>query len=237
MTATSFAAILLAVLGAAVAAVVVRGRARRHGLHQRWAVDGLFVMIAAGLLVGHVADVALYRFDELSADWRAILPGSGGACSLGAFIGGGLAGYLWFRRAPEGLWRYADQLAVALTLGWGIARLGCFVSHDHLGAPTPLPLGALSSGRHDLGLYEAILALSIWAALLALEGRPRQPGRLLLVAALAFAAARFGLEFLAEDPRYLGLTLVQWAMPWSLLLLRILQRPCSARTIRSKAFA
>jgi phosphatidylglycerol---prolipoprotein diacylglyceryl transferase len=203
----------LAVAGAAAAAVTLRARCRGRELSPRAAVDALFVIIAAGLLAGHAADVVLYRPAELARSWTAILPGSGGACSLGALAGGGLAGWVWLRRRAQ-LWQYADELAVALSLGWGIARLGCFATHDHLGAVTASPLGVAAAGafRHDLGLYEAILALGICGALVALGRRP--PGMLAAAAAVLFAGGRFAIErWRVDDPRYLGLTLVQYVMP------------------------
>ena len=166
----SLVAALLALAGVAAAAAVVRARARREGLGVRPAVDGLFVMIAAALLIGHAADVALYRWDELARDPAAALPGSGGACTLGAVLGGGLAGLLWFRRDPAALWRHADNLTVGLTLGWGLGRLGCFATHYHLGRLTTSPLGVSTPAgpRHDLGLEEALMVLALHALLRAL---------------------------------------------------------------------
>jgi phosphatidylglycerol:prolipoprotein diacylglycerol transferase len=218
VTGRDLLALAVAFAGAVAAATLLRAQAIRHGLSARAAVDALFVTIAAGLLIGHAADVVLYRFDELARDWTAALPGSGGSCTLGALVGGGLAGAAWLHRRGERprFWRHADQLALALLLGWGIARLGCFLSHDHLGALTTFPLGIATPGgrRHDLGLYEAVLTLALWAVMLALDRRRPAPGTLVAVAAVGFAVGRFGLELLrVDDPRYHGLTLVQYVMP------------------------
>ena len=216
--------LLFVVAGAAAAIVVARAGARRLGLPVRRSVDALGAMVAFGLLAGHVADVALYRPFELAAGgWRALA--SGGVCSLGAIAGAALVGWLTLRHAPGGLASHADNLVTALSLGWAIGRLGCFIDHDHLGRLTRSPLGVLFPGgtRHDLGLYEAALALALFAiARVRLRRIPRPPaGQTAALTALLFALGRFGIECLRaddlaslgrhSDARLFGLTLVQYA--------------------------
>jgi phosphatidylglycerol:prolipoprotein diacylglycerol transferase len=216
--------LLLALVGVAAAAVVARAGARRRGLPVERTIDGLFAMIVVGLCLGHLADVVLYRPDALRADWRELGPSSGGVCALGAVLGAAATAVLWFRRAPGGWRAHGDNLVTALSLGWGIGRIGCFIDHDHLGRLTGAPFAVAMPGgpRHDLGLYEAALALLIFAVLWIGERRAvRPPGRSLALAALLFGVGRFAIEALRaddlallgrrSDPRLHGLTLVQYA--------------------------
>jgi phosphatidylglycerol:prolipoprotein diacylglycerol transferase len=221
--------LLLILTGVVAAGAVARAGARRHGLSPRLAVDGLFLMIVVGLLVGHLTDVVLYRWDAFRADWRELGVASGGVCSLGAVAGAALAGAVWFRRAPGGMLAHADNLVVGLSLGWAIGRLGCFIDHDHLGRLSTSPLAVAMPGgrRHDLGLYEGVLALFIFLLLWRRDRSPaavdrhRRPGQALALAALLFGAGRFAIECLRaddlellgrrSDARLLGLTLVQYA--------------------------
>jgi phosphatidylglycerol---prolipoprotein diacylglyceryl transferase len=199
--------------GVAVTAVVARWRARRNGLPVQIAIDGLFVMVASGLVTGHLADVLLYRWPAFRRDWTEILPWSGGWCSLGAIVGGALAGLLWFRRRDPGRFlSHADNLAVALALGWAVGRLGCVVAHDHLSAPATSPLVLPGGPSHDLGLYEALLSFGLFLVLACLDRGRRWPGLLLATAALMFGGGRFALEMWREDPRLGGLTAVQYVM-------------------------
>jgi phosphatidylglycerol:prolipoprotein diacylglycerol transferase len=213
---TTYLAGALDVAGAAASAVLVRAGARSRDLDARTAIDGLFVMMVAALLTGHVVEVVLYRTSELASDWTIILPGSGGSCSLGAMVGGVLGGYAWFRaRARDRFLEHADNLALAVSLGAAIVRLGCFAAHDHLSDVTDSPLAIDMPGgpRHDLGLDEAILCAALFACLKVLDRRPRAPGSLVLTASLVYASGRFVLDFLrAGEARYGGLTLVQFAM-------------------------
>ena len=217
---------LFALAGAAAAIVAARVGARRLGLPVRRSVDTLGAMLVFGLFAGHVADVVLYRRSELVAGgWRALAPASGGVCSLGAIAGAALVGWLSLRRAPGGLASHADNLVTSLSLGWAIGRVGCFIDHDHLGRLTRSPLGVSFPGgpRHDLGLYEAALALALFALARArLRRLPRPPaGATAALIALLFAIGRFGIECLRandlatlgrhSDARFFGLTLVQYS--------------------------
>jgi phosphatidylglycerol:prolipoprotein diacylglycerol transferase len=202
---------LFVLAGVATTAATARWRARRIGLPARVTIDGLFVMVAAGMVAGHVADVLLYRFAAFRRDWTELLPQSGGWCSLGAIAGGALAGWLWFRRRDH-FAAHADTLTVALTLGWTVGRLGCVVSHDHLSAPSASALAALQGGAHDLGLYEALLCAGLSVVVFWLDRRRIREGLLLATAALIFGCGRFALELLRDDPRLAGLTAVQHAM-------------------------
>jgi phosphatidylglycerol:prolipoprotein diacylglycerol transferase len=218
------ASALLTLAGVVAAAAVARAGARRRGLPVRQTIDGMFLMIAVGLLVGHGADVVLYRSAALRADWREVLPWSGGVCTLGAVAGAGAAAAIWFRRVPGAWLDHADNLVIALSLGWSVGRIGCFIDHDHLGRLTDAPFAVAMPGgpRHDLGLYEAALALLIFVVSWRGDRRALRPaGQPLAIAALLFGIGRFAIEQVRaddlellgrhSDPRVFGLTLVQYA--------------------------
>ena len=71
--------------------------------------------------------------------------------------------------------------------------------------------------RHDLGLYELLFTIVMTAILFRYNRKPRPPGRIIALAALMYAPARFVLDFLRAtdvarpDERYVGLTPAQWA--------------------------
>ena len=127
-----------------------------------------------------------------------------------------LAGLLWFqRRDRPRLSAHADNLVLALCLGWGIARIGCAIARDHLSAITttsPLAIPLPGGPRHDLGLYEAILSFALFALLTALDRPHRPPGLLVATAAVIFGTSRLTLDFLREEPRLAALTAVQYLM-------------------------
>src|SRR5690606_22992064 len=85
---------------------------------------------------------------------------------------------------------------------------------DHPGRPSDffLAVDFPDMPRHDLGLYEFLALLVIFAIVLWFSRKDRPVGFLTGLAAALYGPVRFGLDFLriegaaGADPRYLGLT-------------------------------
>jgi phosphatidylglycerol:prolipoprotein diacylglycerol transferase len=184
-----------------------------------------------------------------------------GFSSMGGFIGaviGVTVFYRWIR--PRDAWRHADVITYGFPFGWIFGRLGCFVVHDHVGAPTSFFLGmhfpdralcttragpeepctawAPAGPRHELGLYEALLTVGIAYLFYRLGRKDRPPGYFLAVWALAYAPVRFLLDFLRNtdlyhhDARYLGLTPGHYSALFMLVLGVWLWRSIDFRNFR-----
>jgi phosphatidylglycerol:prolipoprotein diacylglycerol transferase len=182
------------------------------------------VVVLSALVFGRIAEVIYYPV-ELAADWRILLPWRGGYASLGVFVGSAVAIAILYRRSKrEVRWQYLDVLVPAALFGATVARIGCFLGHHHAGRLTHLPVAVAYPGgaRFDLGLCEALLLLAIFGICVGLAGRWRaKPGRIAVTGVTTYAVGRFVIEILRgsdlesigrrSDPRYLGLTLVQYA--------------------------
>ena len=113
-----------------------------------------------------------------------------------------------------------DALGVAP--GWGVARIGCFVAHDHPGLRTDFfmavnfPVERYGGPRHDLGFYDALLLFAITGLLYALRHSGKLQNRLLHLFAILYACGRFFFDTLRAtdlsyvDARYFGLTPAQY---------------------------
>ncbi len=142
-----------------------------------------------------------------------------GLSSFGGFLGAFLSFMYFTRRAEVPRLQYADSVALGLSIGWIFGRTGCFTAHDHPGRHTSFFLAVRypDGPRHDLGLYELLFTIVLAAFLFLYNRKPRPPGRIIGIAALAYAPVRFALDFLRAtdvsrpDQRYLGLTPAQWA--------------------------
>ncbi len=217
---------IFAALGVYMAAWLAVREAARHGVDPRPLSDFAFWGVAAGVLMGHVVHLLLYHPEELS-DWRRILFFWEGLSSFGGLLGGVLAAAVFFGRRPVRFDDYADAFALGIAPGWGIARIGCFVIHDHPGVKTTFPLAVhfpasaqailgFSGTRHDLGLDDAIALFAFTAVLYFLDRRGLLRRRLLALLALMYGTSRFFLDFLRAsdvpypDARYLGLTPAQY---------------------------
>ena len=103
---------------------------RRRGLDEEYAADIVIAAVLGGLLGAKI--------------WYWILTGGslfsrGGFVWYGGFLGGvlGVIFTSWRRRVPIAF--TADLVAPALTLGYAIGRVGCFVVGDDYGRPSTLP--------------------------------------------------------------------------------------------------
>lgn len=223
--------LILVVAGILIGIEYCRKRAIREALSVKVAVDAALVAVAAGFLVGHVVHVLAYSYDVFQDDWQVILPWYGGYSSTGGFLGAAIGLPIYFRLKKVPAWAYADTLALGFVLAWIFGRSGCFLAHDHIGRRTDFFLAVDFPGgpRHDLGLYEALLALVIFLVFFVLD-RKRQwfHGFFTGVLLVAYAPIRFGFEFLRgedleaigrrSDARYLGLTPAQYGAIGLLLL-------------------
>lgn len=230
---------LMVSTGILVGFVLARRRARALGLDPR-AVLGLGIsVVVTGFLTAHVVDVVFYSqqlFAERTVtprhfEWRELYRVWHGYSSFGGFLGAVIAALVYRRATRLRLSEYVDPVLWGFVPGWMLGRIGCFLAHDHPGARSDFFLAVRfpSGTRHDLGLYEALLAAFLGLAMVALDRRGLRrvaPG----VVIAAYAIARFGFEMLRwRDARYLGLTPAQYgAIP--LLVLGLVMTVRAARS-------
>lgn len=197
---------------------LARRAAAREGLDSGVVTGTAGWGLAGGFVGAHLVHLLLYEPRLLAENPVSVLWIWNGLSSFGGFFGAAVATTLYFRRRDESFWSYADALTLGFVPAWGIARVGCFLAHDHPGRRSDFFLAVDFPGgpRHDLGLYEALLSFALAAALhLGAARRPRA-GMLAGTACLVYAAARFFLDFLRatdlprSDARYLGLTPAQY---------------------------
>ena len=157
---------------AAVAAAFVMDRSFRRAGIDADAVGMVAIAVVAGIVgakVWHVLDTPS-EFREIG--WRVLWDSAGFAWFGGLVFGiGALVIQGW--RAKIGGLRTLDLAAPAAAIGYGIGRIGCFLSGDGCyGLPTNLPWGmSFPNGIeptfvrvHPTPLYELIAGLLIGTA-------------------------------------------------------------------------
>lgn len=217
---------LLVSLGIIAAAGMAYFLARRHFLSREVVLDVALWALVSGLIFSRIFFVLFYAPDyffqfplDVFKFWQ------GGASSLGGFFGAGAALWIFFRKRGfnfDGVLPYLDVGALSLWLGWGIGRLGCFLIHDHIGKLSNffLAVNFPDGARHDLGLYESLLGLALFAVFFILFGKLVKIcwGLTAWLSVMVYAVVRFFLDFLratdlsASDARYAYLTPAQWGM-------------------------
>lgn len=221
-------------LGLLAAVLFAYKLARKYLLSGEVILDLAVWILLGGLLMARVFHVVFYEpvyylanpFDVLKF-WQ------GGASSLGGFVGAALMAWLFIKKRKfkyQEILPYFDIAVLSLWLGWAIGRLGCFMIHDHPGRLSNffLVVNFPNGARHDLGLYDSLLALILFISY-GLLFKKLVKWRWGLAAVLSFmdyALARFFLDWLRADTsipggdiRYLFLTPAQWGMAVVFLLL------------------
>ncbi|MGA2901412.1 MAG: prolipoprotein diacylglyceryl transferase [Candidatus Acidiferrales bacterium] len=196
------------------------------------------LLIAIPCMVG-LAGAKLYHLLESPADFfahpLALLISPYGFAWFGGLLAG-FAAFVWVgRRQRIPLLSLLDVGSPAAALGYGIGRIGCFLSGDgDYGIPTSLPWGmSFPNGLvpttqrvHPTPIYELIVACAI-AWLLwrmfdrqgrALRNNPLPAGSVFAAYLVLTGLARFLVEFIRINPRsFLGMSNAQAASLASLI--------------------
>jgi phosphatidylglycerol:prolipoprotein diacylglycerol transferase len=224
---------LMAWVASMVAALVMDRSFRRArvtvGSQGADAITIVALTLVAGILgakLWHVLD-SPSEFHYLG--W-SVLWDSAGFAWFGGLVFGISALLVQGWRAKIGALRTLDLAAPAAAVGYGIGRIGCFLSGDGCYGIEIKPVHLLSFTFHPWGmafpngidpvfvpvyptpLYELLAGLLIGAWLWWRAGKPQPTGAIVGQYLLLSGAARFLVEFLRRNPRVLwGLSNAQLA--------------------------
>ena len=176
-----------------------------------------------GLFGGHFMHLFAYHPELITAaDPLVIFRFWDGLSSMGGVLGALVGIFVFFRRIGKPVSPYLDALALGTAPGWAVARLGCFLVHDHPGVRTDSPLAVdfpaaqYGGPRFDLGLVDMVALLAIAGVLYLVKTRQPREGRIMGTLAVLYSLQRFFTDFLRAsdlgfvDRRYAGLTPAQY---------------------------
>jgi phosphatidylglycerol:prolipoprotein diacylglycerol transferase len=199
---------------------------RRAGLS-----DDLASSIVMGAAIGGIVGAKIY-YAILFRDWHLLFDRAG-LVWYGGLIGGTIACSWLIVRSRADYLTAADAAAPALSLGYCLGRIGCFLVGDDYGAPTNSWVGvAFPKGSppttaeslrqfgvrvdpsvppdailrvHPTQLYESGAALLMFIILMAYNRRPHARGRAFALFLVMLGIERFLVEIVrAKDDRFLG---------------------------------
>jgi phosphatidylglycerol:prolipoprotein diacylglycerol transferase len=218
---------LMMMLSFIFAGLVLARQFRRYGLDEEVASSMVLYGAIGGLLGAKIYYAILFR------SW-ADLFSRAGLVWYGGLIGGFLACSWLIRRHKIDYYTAADAAAPALSIGYALGRVGCFLVGDDYGRPTEawygiaFPKGAppTTAGilRREFGvnvdpsipdwqvlrvhptqLYEVAAALVMFAVLMAVNRRPHKRGLAWGLFLIMLGIERFLVEMVrAKDDRFLG---------------------------------
>ena len=239
------------------AAYVLQADFDRRGMN----ADAFTMITVAGLL--GILGAKLYHLLETPSEFFAnplpLLLSRYGFAWFGGFMGGFGALLVMGSRAKLPVWKFLDACSPAAAFGYGIGRIGCFLSGDgDYGRPTSLPWGmSFPNGVvpttetcvqwgspadcrvHPAPLYELLIWSAIGWLLWRLGARllknPGRAGEIFCYYLILTGVARFLVEIIRINPPWiLGLSNAQVASAVSaiggLILLVFLKRASAANS-------
>jgi phosphatidylglycerol:prolipoprotein diacylglycerol transferase len=142
----------------------------------------------------------------------------GGLVFYGGLIGSALACIIYCRREKLPLWKVADVLAPSIALGYVFGRLGCLMNGCCFGRECSLPWAIHFPASHVTGgapvhptqIYDSLLNLVLYAALVWLYRRKKFDGQIFAAYLMCYAITRSIVETFRGDytevHRHAGLT-------------------------------
>ncbi|KPJ68453.1 hypothetical protein AMJ44_06465 [candidate division WOR-1 bacterium DG_54_3] len=197
--------------------------AKKEGIRGEVILDLAIYIIIAGIVGARLLYVAaqwdLYKDDLL----EIIMVQKGGLIFLGGFILAMLV-TVWYAKAKGiPLLKLLDVLGPGTTLGYAIARVGCFLNGCCFGLPTKVPWGVVfppgalahsyfpGESIHPTQLYSSASMLLVFIIVVMLYRHKRFDGYIFFWWIILYSIYRFLVEFLRFSPiHWLGLTPSQW---------------------------
>lgn len=223
---------LMVALALITSAYVLQADFDRRGMNA-----DAFTMITVAGLAG-IFGAKLYHLLEPSnraeffAHPASLLLSRYGFAWFGGFLGGFGAMLLMGWRAKLRMWEFLDASSPAASIGYGIGRIGCFLSGDgDYGRPTSLPWGMsfpngivpTTERVHPTPLYEfvvwCVIGWLLWRLGAKALGKARPAGEIFCYYLLLTGIARFLVEIIRINPPWIwGMSNAQVASVFSLVV-------------------
>lgn len=176
--------------------------------------------IVGALFGAEITAALIYTNNGTKQTLFTILTLQGKMSVFGAFIGAALSAGTYLRLRGEPFFKYADVSVAAISLGYAVSRIACFLAGDDFGASTDIPLAVTfgagteayithlqrgwipptateSMPVHPVQIYLSVVGLVGFFVMRKL--RHGIPGKRLAVAFVYYGIARCLLQFLRDD--------------------------------------
>lgn len=206
---------LMMALAFIAAGFIAHWQFKKRGIRPDFVYGLLIAAVVGGLLGAKIYYLILHP-----SEWPGNLLSGGGLVWFGGLFGAIIAVVIVTLVSKQRLAVVMDAGALAVSVGYAVGRIGCFLNGDDYGLPTKLPWGmSFPNGTppttvrvHPTQLYESAASLVIFAILLwVIAPRFKREGPLIFAYAILAGIERFLVEFIRTNkPVLLGLTQQQW---------------------------
>jgi phosphatidylglycerol---prolipoprotein diacylglyceryl transferase len=206
---------LMMALAFIAAGFIAHWQFKKRGVRPDFVYGLLIAAVIGGLLGAKIHYLILHP-----SEWPGNLISGGGLVWFGGLFGAIIGVVIVTLLSKQSLARIMDAGAIAVSVGYAVGRIGCFLRGDDYGVPTSLPWGmSFPKGLppttvrvHPTQLYESAASLVIFALLVwVIAPRFKREGPLMFAYAILAGIERFLVEFIRTNkPVLLGLTQQQW---------------------------
>ncbi len=185
-------------------------------------IDNLMLFLLIGLMVG--ARIFHFVFSDpltfIRNPLEIFMIWHGGMSFFGALLGMFIANFYYMKKIRIDWKKTADILVIAATVALILGRIANFVNGELIGTPSSLPWCVVFLNidyicRHPYQVYASfshVLLLSILLVFYKIKKLKKLKEGLIFIKFLIFYSLfRFATDFVREDPRFLGLTVWQYA--------------------------
>lgn len=190
--------------------------AEREGLKTEFVADLGIVIILSSIVGARLFYILFYDLQyTLEHPAELLKLRQTGLVYYGGLIFAVGAGFLFCKWRRVSFPLALDIAAPSIAIGQAIGRIGCLMSGCCYGKPAwvlwAIKIPYLENPRHPTQIYESLATLAIFFGLTSFQKHKTRNGQVMWLYAVAYAGARFGLEFLRGDnPQILlGLTVSQ----------------------------
>jgi phosphatidylglycerol:prolipoprotein diacylglycerol transferase len=126
-------------------------------------LEDVIPYMLVGAVLGARGLYFLQQPDLWLTPWKAFTFWEGGLVSYGGMLGAVLGFIYYLRRKNLPVAAICDAMAPTALVGWGVGRIGCFLSwYNEFGTPSNLPWAVSVDGesRHPVMLYLSVCLIS-----------------------------------------------------------------------------
>ena len=231
-----FSAHGLAFLAAAIVSLVLTKRRTDPKYHRH--IEDVIPYMLVGAVIGARGLYFIQQPSLWTQPWKFFTFWEGGLVSYGGMVGSVLAFYWYLRWKKLPVAEICDALAPTALIGWGIGRIGCFLSwYNEFGTPSTLPWAFSVDGdsRHPVMLYLTVCLIT--AGLFLMRQPTDKPYRVTGMALVAEGIIRATLDTWRDyDPDFLVWTSRGACLLIALWGIALIRRSNSLPTEKNPAF-
>ena len=201
---------VMVALGIFFGSLVLVKLAEREGIPREDVVDTAFWSIVAGF-VGARLFFFIYNPEYLKPWYRIFFIWEGGLVWYGGVVFGALTAVYFIKKRKIPVWKFADVVSIALSVGLGFGRIGCTMAGCCYGKECHAPFALVFTNPHSA----APLNVPLWptepvsaaanfliALVLYLLYRKRKvPGEVFGFYLIFYGIFRFLIEFVRATPK------------------------------------